>query len=71
MSMTVSKKDADRVVAAVSAYADSRDARIAELEAALMKVAAFAGSEQPLPTEDLHTTCLSLIAKTAREALNK
>lgn len=30
----VQKKEVDRVIAAVSAYADSRDARIAELEAA-------------------------------------
>lgn len=32
------KKDAERVVAAVSVYADSRDERIAELEAALAAI---------------------------------
>lgn len=47
MSKTVLKKDADRVVAALSAYADSRDARIAELEAAIIALKREHGSPVP------------------------
>ncbi len=48
----------------------SANERLKKLEAALLEIRAKARFEQAHPTE-LHMTCLSLIEKTAHEALGK
>lgn len=71
MNKTVLKKDADRVVAAVSAYADSLDARIAELEAALTPFAALGARVRWIDGGYVTTRIRTADIVAAQKALNK